>query len=75
MAAVLSTGEPSTLRTWRKIAATLTGEDSPATKLLDEKIRQQGEDAEVIQHESQMMLLIVHMGLDRNDTDDAGEGE
>ena len=63
MAATISTGEPSTLGTYRKIAAALTGEDSPATKMLDEKIREQGEDTEVIMHESQMLMLIVTMGL------------
>jgi diacylglycerol kinase family enzyme len=63
MAAKISTGEPSTLGTYRKIAAALTGEDSPATKLLDDKIKEQGEDAEVIQHESQMLFLIARMGF------------
>lgn len=58
----ISTGEPSTLKTYRKMAAVLTGEDSPATKMLDEKIKDQGEDAEVIQDESQMLMLIVQMG-------------
>lgn len=63
MVATISTGEPSTLGTYRKIAATLTGEDSPATKMLDEKIKEQGEDTEVIPHESQMLFLIMQMGL------------
>ena len=63
MAATISTGEPSTLGTYRKIAAALTGEDSPATKMLDDKIKEQGEDMEVIQQESQMLFLIVQMGL------------
>lgn len=62
----ISTGEPSTLGTYRKIAAALTGEDLPATKMLDQKIKEQGEDAEVIQHESQMLFLIVQMGLGSN---------
>jgi len=63
MTATISTGEPSTLRTYRKIAALLTGEDSPATKLIDDKIKEEGEDAEVIQHESQMLFMIVKLGL------------
>jgi hypothetical protein len=41
----------------------LTGEDSPATKMLDEKIKEQGEDMEVIQDEGQMLMLIMTMGL------------
>lgn len=61
MATIISTGEPSTLGTYRKLAAALTGEDSPATKMLDEKIKEQGEDMEVIQDESQMMFLILQM--------------
>lgn len=59
--ATISSGEPSTLKTYRRIALILTGEDSPATKMLDEKIAEQGEDMEVIQEESQMMMLIVSM--------------
>lgn len=65
MAATISTGEPSTLKTYRKLSAVLTGEDSPATKMLDEKIAAQGEDAEVIQDEGQMLYLIVSMGITR----------
>lgn len=59
----ISTGEPSTLGTYRKIAAAMTGETSEATKWLDEKIEKQGEGAEVIADESQMMMLIVQLGL------------
>jgi len=63
MIATVSTGEPSTLGTYRRIAAQLTGEDSAATKMLDDKIQDLGEDEKVIAPESQMMMLIVHMGL------------
>lgn len=63
MVATISTGQPSTLRTYRKLAAVLTGEDSPATKFMDERIADEGEDAEVIQHESQMLYLIMQLGL------------
>lgn len=63
MTATISTGEPSTLGTYRKIAALLTAENSPATRFFDEKIATQGEDAEVIQDESQMMLLIIMLGI------------
>jgi len=65
MVATISTGEPSTLGTYRKISAALTGENSPATKMLDAKIKEQGEDMEVIQDESQMLLLIAQMGHGR----------
>ena len=63
MAATISTGEPSTLGTYRKISAALTGEDSPETKMLDDKIKEQGVDMEVIQDEGQMLFLLVQMGL------------
>lgn len=63
MTNTISTGEPSTLGTYRKISALLTGEDSLATKMLDDKIKELGKDMEVIQAESQMIYLIMQMGL------------
>lgn len=63
MAFNISSGEPSTLKTYRRISAVLTGEDSPATKFFDKKIKEQGEDEIVVQAESQMLMLIVQMGL------------
>ena len=59
----ISTGEPSTLKTYRKMSAILTGEDSAATKMLDEKIKDQGENEIVITDEGQMLFLIINMGL------------
>lgn len=72
MVATISTGEPSTLKTYRKIAAALAGENSAATKFFDEKISCQGEDMEVIQSEQQMMYLIMQMtlGSEQRDVDD-----
>jgi hypothetical protein len=64
MVATISTGEPSTLKTYRKIAEALTGPGSKAVQFLDQKIRDQGEEAEVIQHESQMLILIMQLSLD-----------
>lgn len=63
MVAKISTGELSTLGTYRRIAAALTGEDSPATKMLDAKIKEQGESMEVVTDESQMLMLIATMGF------------
>jgi hypothetical protein len=56
----LSTGEPSTLGTYRKIAVALTGEDSKAVKYFDKKIAESphGADEEVIAAESQVIHLI-----------------
>jgi hypothetical protein len=64
MVATISTGEPSTLKTYRRIAEALTGPGSKAVQFLDQKIRDQGEEAEVIQHESQMLILIMQLSLD-----------
>ena len=59
----ISTGEPATLKTYRNIALALGGKDSRAVKFFDDKIANatDGEDAEVIAHETQMMYLIMTM--------------
>ena len=54
----LSTGEDSTLGNYRKLCAAVFGEESKATKYLDDKIAEQSIDEEVIQHESQMIMLL-----------------
>lgn len=61
MTITLSTGGLSTLGNWRKIAASLEGEPNPATKWLDEKIKEQGEDAPVLADESQMLYVILSL--------------
>jgi hypothetical protein len=50
----ISTGEPSTLKTYRKIAEFLFPKALP---MLDERIAAYGEDEVVVQHESQMLYL------------------
>lgn len=60
----ISTGEPATLETYRKIALALSGsEESKAVKFFDEKIANaiNGKNAEVIAYETQMMYLIMSM--------------
>lgn len=59
----ISTGQPSTLKTYREIALIMSSfdEDSAAVKFFDEKIAEQGENEEVIQDERQMLLLIWNM--------------
>lgn len=56
----ISTGEPATLGTYRKIALVLGGEGSPAVKFFDEKIANSpnGESEEVIANETQVMHVI-----------------
>lgn len=49
-----------TLGEYRDFCVTVAGEDSPATKFFDDKIKQggKGRDELVIAHESQMLALI-----------------
>lgn len=60
----ISTGEDSTLKTYRNIAYILSGfEESEATRFFDKKIAEapNGENEEVIADETQMMYLIISM--------------
>ena len=57
----ISTGEPSTLGTYRKIALSLSDENSRAVKFFDEKIDNSpnGEDELVLADETQMLNIII----------------
>jgi len=61
----ISTGEPSTLATYRMIALVLCGGDkeSEVVKFFDSKIQESpnGPDEEVIADERQMIYLIMSM--------------
>lgn len=61
---LLSTGQPSTLGTYRKLSCTVFGEDSKAVKFLDDKIAKQGEGEIVLADERQMLYLLnsLHLG-------------
>lgn len=61
----ISTGEPSTLGTYREIAVGLYGEESEAVKYLDERIATSpnGADEEVIADEGQVMYLLAQLYL------------
>ena len=65
MTDTISTGEPNTLATYRKIALALSGgnKDAKVVKFFDEKIAtdRDGENARVIAHETQVMYLIITM--------------
>lgn len=54
----LSVGCDSTLKNWRDLAAVTWGEDSAAVKLLDDRIAEEGENAEVIADEGQFIHLL-----------------
>lgn len=61
---LISTGEPSTLKTYKKIAYFIDGlREGNATKFIKEKIEEsaEGENTEVIADESQMMYLLAHL--------------
>jgi hypothetical protein len=61
----ISTGEPSTLKTYRKIALALSSgnEKSAAVKFFDGKIKSSphGENERVLAAESRMMYLIISL--------------
>lgn len=63
-APTLSTGQPSTLRTWVDLSTTVFGADSPATKFLLDKMAEQGEDEAVLAPETQLLqaLMALHLG-------------
>jgi hypothetical protein len=63
MANKLSTGDDSTLGSYRKLAAIFFGENSRAVAFLDEKIAASpnGENEEVIADEGQMIYLLGTM--------------
>lgn len=59
----LSTGQDSTLGNYRKLTVAFFGEGSPAVAFLDEKITSDpnGENAEVLAEESQMVYLLMSL--------------
>jgi hypothetical protein len=59
----LSTGQPSTLGSYKKLCGIFFGEDSAQYEFIEAKIIQSpnGEDEEVIADESQMMYLLVSL--------------
>lgn len=58
----LSTGDDSTLGNYRKLSLAIFGEDSPQVRFLEKEIEESGSPyAEVIQDESQMLLLLGSM--------------
>ena len=55
-----------TLGDYRKLCLVLYGEDSQATKFIDDKIDEQGEGERVVQHESQMLMLLTRLHTNKN---------
>jgi len=68
----ISTGEPSTLGTYRKIALAIAfNENNPAVQFFDKKIKESpnGENEMVIAHETQMILLIGQLVFSKDSSD------
>lgn len=61
----LSTGDDSTLSSYRKLALTLFGENSQALNFLDQKIIERGEDYKIILDEIRMIYLLSQIALDK----------
>ena len=59
----MSMGGDATLGNYRKMAVIFFGDDSPAVKFLDGKIKESpnGSDEEVITDESQMVYLLANI--------------
>lgn len=64
----ISTGEPSTLKTYRALAAILFPKALP---MLDKRIAEFGEDEVVIQDERQMLYLFGQIEFGGGSTDPA----
>lgn len=47
-----------TLKDYRNLCIVVFGADSPQVRFIDDKIRDQGEDMEVLTDERQMLLLL-----------------
>jgi hypothetical protein len=60
----LSTGDDSTLASYRKLAAAFLGAESKAVAFIDEKIKESpnGPNEEVLADEGQMVHLLMTLG-------------
>jgi hypothetical protein len=59
---------PSTLGEYRDMCAAIGGENCRAVQFLDDKIKEQGRDMEVIAPDSQMRFLLMPMLLEPKGT-------
>jgi len=59
----LSTGDDSTLGSYKKLTAIVLGEESAAVQYLNKKISEspKGENEEVLADESQMLLMLFSL--------------
>ncbi len=57
----LSAGNDSTLKNWLELSEIAFGKNSKAVQFLKEKIREQGENEEVIADESQFLFMLANL--------------
>lgn len=59
----LSTGQDSTLKSYRELSVVFFGEDSKAVEYLDKKIKSSshGENEEILTDERQMIMLLSNL--------------
>lgn len=70
---MLSTGQPSTLKTYRKLAG-LFG--PKAVAFIEKKIEESNEDDEVIAEEGQMLMLLADIEFrEENENEVAGQAD
>ncbi|MFE4029253.1 hypothetical protein ACFX4N_24150 [Priestia sp. YIM B13551] len=67
MQTMLSTGEPSTLGNWYKLCKGIFGEESKATLFIKEKMDEEGEGANVVAEESQLLTILGKMHLNEQE--------
>ena len=63
MSRILSSGDPSTLGSYRALSALVFGDPSPQTNFLDNKIAESlgGAEEEVLADERQMIMLLASL--------------
>ena len=66
----ISTGQPSTLKTYYDMTVALFGENSKPARFLADKALEQGWDEEVFADERQMLHLIMSMGAQKEVKED-----
>lgn len=59
----LSTGQDSTLGNWRRLSRLAFGDESAPVRFFDDKIKDQGENEEVLTDEGQLLNLLIQMHI------------
>lgn len=62
----LSVGMDSTLANWRRLSVLTFGENSSPVRFFDDKIKEEGEDAEVLADEDQLLQVLLTMYMEND---------